>query len=263
MRKGANFTLVELLVVIGIIALLSALLLPALNKAKEAGRRIACSGNLRQIGIAMGGYQNDNNGHYPFTSYTFSLAPARTRPWTAAVADYLGGESPSDQELLSTNWGAVANQKTMPLLYCPTNPYKVASYAMNDGNGASPAYPTPGAPGNVRGISITGSTGGADQWTARIERIPVPSQVIAVAELFVPESWGGSALWASTRGPGTNYSLKQLAAGANYHDGLSNYLFCDGHVTAMRPQDTVSKIAGANLEAPCGYWSVRPDDDKY
>jgi prepilin-type N-terminal cleavage/methylation domain-containing protein/prepilin-type processing-associated H-X9-DG protein len=60
------FTLIELLVVIGIIAILMALLLPALATAKESGRRAACLSNLRQIGIAIQSYATDNNGRMPY-----------------------------------------------------------------------------------------------------------------------------------------------------------------------------------------------------
>jgi prepilin-type N-terminal cleavage/methylation domain-containing protein len=60
------FTLVELLVVIAIIALLAALLLPALGRAKEAGRGAACLGNLRQMGVALQIYIQENNNRLPF-----------------------------------------------------------------------------------------------------------------------------------------------------------------------------------------------------
>ncbi len=64
-RKSAAFTLIELLVVISIIAVLAAMLLPVLARAKETGRRISCLNNLRQMGIAAKIYVDDNQGAYP------------------------------------------------------------------------------------------------------------------------------------------------------------------------------------------------------
>ena len=59
------FTLIELLVVIAIIAILAAMLLPALARAKESGKSIACNNNLRQLGMAMQMYAGDNQGTLP------------------------------------------------------------------------------------------------------------------------------------------------------------------------------------------------------
>ena len=63
---GREFTLVELLVVIAIITVLAALLLPAFASAREKGRRTVCVSNLRQVGIAIQIYSQDNNGRIPF-----------------------------------------------------------------------------------------------------------------------------------------------------------------------------------------------------
>ena len=64
-RRGKGFTLIELLVVMVIIALLVGLLLPALGRAREEARKTQCRSNLRQIGLAMNVYCNDNKGWTP------------------------------------------------------------------------------------------------------------------------------------------------------------------------------------------------------
>ena len=78
----AGFTLIELLVVIAIIAILAAMLLPALSRAKQKGQQAVCLSNLKQIGLAFALYLNDNNGRFADRRDLKSSLPGGYHPWT-------------------------------------------------------------------------------------------------------------------------------------------------------------------------------------
>jgi prepilin-type N-terminal cleavage/methylation domain-containing protein/prepilin-type processing-associated H-X9-DG protein len=94
-NRSKAFTLVELLVVIGIIALLISVLLPALNKARESAMMIKCASNLHSIGIGVANYLADNHGYFPASNY-----------YTGLGTDAVIGQIPTTPTAGYTHWSS-------------------------------------------------------------------------------------------------------------------------------------------------------------
>ena len=135
-RQSLGFTLVELLVVITIIGILVSLLLPAVQAAREAARRTHCSNNLKQLGLALHNYHN-NNKNFPSGCRSHQQAPGWVwgHSWAVAILPFI--EQGSLYEKLdmagnpsvgliytgyNENNGRLVSGNVIPVLACPSSP---------------------------------------------------------------------------------------------------------------------------------------------
>jgi len=209
-RRG--FTLIELLVVIAIIAVLIGLLLPAVQKVREAASRMSCQNNLKQLGLAMHGYHDIYARLPPGNGYGPGAA-SKQRSWTVLLLPYLEQDARYKQIDLTksqldntANASGVSNlsviQKNLKAVLCPS-----------DGASANPATRTDNASG-VGPIGLTnyaGSVGDHRNGTGTGYQFPNGQWY----------DYGNSAVDAgSTRGVITRYGY--AASFAEVTDGLSN-----------------------------------------
>ena len=129
-RRGEGFTLIELLVVIAIIALLMAILIPTLNRAREQGKRAACLHNLKQLTLAWIMYADDNDGKLP-------------RAWAGRPGSWVGrprpGQSEKENMELIREGLLFRYCPDVKLYKCPTGrPGEVVTYSIVESMGGEP-----------------------------------------------------------------------------------------------------------------------------
>lgn len=219
------FTLIELLVVMAIIALLAAILLPALRQVKQAARSIACLGNVRQIGFGMQGYAMDNQGVYPSREMINSAGVQID--WSTWISPYIETDR-NDAQTRGSATGRVL---------------KCANY---------PAW----------GIAQSGTNAGYAinfYQEMRQSRIRTPSTAMLVSERTNDNGFGAPKELDFTRHPGNGRGFYWwLGSGDQYANLVTipisqrvSALFADLHVQAVNKAQAWTclkwKVAGGDL----------------
>jgi prepilin-type N-terminal cleavage/methylation domain-containing protein/prepilin-type processing-associated H-X9-DG protein len=261
-RFRPAFTLIELLVVIAIIGVLIALLLPAVQKVREAANRAKCSNNLKQIGLAMHNY-HDTNDRLPYadtrvgTSYAYPSWSVEMLPYIeqgnlyqqfrmAIGASQHNGYNPLDK------MPAAFVQTPVPTFFCPSRRAPDGS-VLGEVSGAIPM----GAVGDY-GVCLgddsyqTGAFPLASDTPIRFAQITDGlSNTLMVGEKHVPVNGFGLAasgdlcIYASDHGTvgrqaGVKYPLATSLTDVfnmqfgSWHSGTVQFVFCDGSVHGLR-----------------------------
>jgi len=217
----SKFTLIELLVVIAIIAIIAALLLPGLKKAKDMAKRSACQGNLKQIGVCVVGYMDDNAGWLPQSD-----ANIANNLWRYQIAQYAGINvtSQTDVKLASSIFKCPSWNYISGVASCNQSGYAWNQLYLGYLGGSWPVAPVKMSQvlkpsGTIMAADTTdwyASSGSPGQWD--VEKLYWPS----LAANFSPN----------------------LPVG-NRHSGGVNILWCDFHVSWM-PARMV--MAGSNSD---------------
>jgi prepilin-type N-terminal cleavage/methylation domain-containing protein/prepilin-type processing-associated H-X9-DG protein len=228
-QKG--FTLIELLVVIAIIAILAAMLLPALNRAKSEAQSAKCKSNLRQFGLALKMYVDENQQQYPF----WHVGEGGDYGWETSLEPYL--------RLSWTNRSVHCPAYKGRILHIPGSldfgSFDITSYGYNHrgtggetlGLGALVNYPGPGET-NHPGVF-------PDPPPTTEAQIKIPTEMVAIADsILYSASYSTNDSDGDDRAQPLIYPtytwLPKCLQQPPQHGLNFNVLFCDGHVAAVR-----------------------------